>query len=195
VAAQPPKNSIHPKSRQAWRAWLGENCQRTEGVWFIDYKKATGKARVGYDEAVEEALCFGWIDSKPNKLDAERSMLWFAPRKPRSNWSKLNKQRAERALASGTMTSAGLEKIEAAKVDGSWQALDAIEALELPDDLISAFADHPPAREYFDAFPRSVKKGILEWINNAKTAPTREKRVIETATLAAQNLRANQWRK
>ncbi|MFN8459407.1 MAG: YdeI/OmpD-associated family protein [Anaerolineae bacterium] len=171
-----------------------ENHTRIEGVWLISFKKATGKPRFEYDEAVEEALCFGWIDSKPNKLDAERSMLWFAPRKLGTGWSKPNKERVEKLLQAGLMTPAGLAKIEAAKADGSWSALDGVEALEIPPDLAEALAVNPTAQRYFEAFPRSVKRGILEWIANAKKAETRAKRVEETARLAAENIRANQWR-
>ncbi len=189
-----PPNSIHPKSRAAWRRWLEQNHTRAEGVWLISYKKAAGKPRFEYDEAVEEALCFGWVDSKPNKLDDERSMLWFAPRKPGTGWSRPNKQRVERLIEAGLMAPAGLAKVEAAKRDGSWNALDAVEALEVPPDLEQALAARPGARSYFDAFPRSVKRGILEWIANARKPETRAKRVEETARLAAQNKRANQWR-
>lgn len=190
-----PENSIHPLSRAEWRAWLAENHTRITGVWLVMYKKATGKPRVDYDEAVEEALCFGWIDSKGNKLDDERSLLWFTPRKAKTGWSKPNKERIERMLATGQMMPAGLAKIEAAKQDGSWSALDAVEALEIPADLETALAANPIAAQHFATFPRSAKRGILEWISNAKTAETRAKRVEETARLAADNIRANQWRK
>lgn len=186
--------STHPKTRAEWRSWLEQHHTRTEGVWLVSYKKETGKPRFDYDEAVEEALCFGWIDSKPNKLDDQRSMLWFAPRKLGSGWSRLNKQRAERLVAQGLMMPAGLMKIEAAKHDGSWNALDAIEALEIPPDLEKALTVYSEAKQNFDAFPRSVKRGILEWIASAKKPETRAKRVEETAQLAAKNLRANQWR-
>lgn len=189
-----PPNSIHPLSRSEWRAWLAENYTRTAGVWLVSYKKATGKPRFDYEEAVEEALCFGWIDSKGNKLDEERSLLWFAPRKGGTGWSKPNKERVEKLIAAGQMTPAGLAKVEAAKADGTWTALDSIEALEIPPDLATALGDHPPAADHFAAFPRSVKRGILEWISTAKTATTRTKRITETATLAAENKRANQWR-
>lgn len=191
----PPLNSVHPESRTAWRAWLEQNHARAEGVWLISFKIASGKPRFEYDEAVEEALCFGWIDSKPNKLDDERSMLWFAPRKPGTGWSKPNKERVERMIAAGLMAPAGLAKIEAARQDGSWNALDAIEALETPPDLDEALSAYPAARGYFEAFPRSVKRGILEWIASAKTPATRSKRIAETARLANENIRANQWRK
>lgn len=188
-----PDNSIHPKTRAEWRAWLEQNHTRTQGVWLISYKKVTGKPRFEYDEAVEEALCFGWIDSKPNKLDEERSLLWFAPRKRGTGWSKLNKERVERLIEQGLMMPAGLAKVEAAKEDGSWNALDAIEALEIPPDLEEALTAYSEAKQNFEAFPRSAKRGILEWIVSAKKPETRAKRVAETAQLAAQNLRANQW--
>lgn len=189
-----PPNSIHPKSRADWRKWLAENHTRTEGVWLIGYKKATGKPRFEYAEGVEEALCFGWVDSKPNKLDEERSMLWFAPRKAGTGWSKLNKERVEKLIEAGLMMPAGLVKVNAAKQDGSWNALDAVDALEIPSDLEKAFSKNKAARGYFEAFPKSVKRGILEWISNAKKPETRAKRIEETVTKAEQNIRANQWR-
>lgn len=189
-----PENSVHPKTRAEWRQWLAENHTRTKGIWLISYKKATGKSRFDYNEAVEEALCFGWIDSKPNKLDEARSLLWFAPRKPRTGWSKPNKERIERLVAAGLMTAVGMAKIEAAKQDGSWTALDAIEALEIPIDLAQALSSYPSAQQNFEAFPRSAKRGILEWIATAKKPETRAKRVEETAKLASENIRANQWR-
>jgi uncharacterized protein YdeI (YjbR/CyaY-like superfamily) len=190
----PPENSFHPLTRAEWRAWLAANYSRTMGIWIISYKKATGKPYVDYDAAVEEALCFGWIDSKPNKLDEERTMLWFAPRKPRTGWSKLNKDRVERLQAAGLLAEPGLAKIAAAQADGSWNALDAIEALEIPADLAVALATHPLAESHFSAFPRSAKRGILEWIANARKPETRARRIQETAMLAAENKRANQWK-
>ncbi len=192
--ANPPGNSVHPKSRSAWRLWLEKNHGRAEGVWLITYKKATGKPRIDYDEAVEEALCYGWVDSKPNKLDDERSLLWFAPRKSGTGWSRPNKARVEKLMAAGLMRPAGLAKVEAAKQDGSWVALDAVEALEIPVDLQQALAADLRAQAHFEAFPRSVKRGILEWITTAKRPETRAKRVSETVAQAAKNIRANQWR-
>jgi uncharacterized protein YdeI (YjbR/CyaY-like superfamily) len=191
----PPPNSTHPKTRAAWRKWLEKNHARPEGVWLISYKKATGKVRFGYEEAVEEALCFGWVDSKGNQLDHERTMLWFAPRKSGSGWSRPNKLRVEKLINAGLMRPAGLAKLEAAQRDGSWNALDKIEALEIPPDLQQALATHPNAGANFDAFPRSVKRAILQWIATAKKPETRAQRVDETARLAARNIRANQWRK
>jgi uncharacterized protein YdeI (YjbR/CyaY-like superfamily) len=188
-----PDNAVHPLTRADWRAWLADNHQRGEGVWFVRYKKSSAKPSFDVNEAIEESICFGWIDSLPRKLDEERTMLYFAPRKKGSNWSGLNKARAEKMIAAGLMTPAGMEKIADAKADGSWIALDAVEALVIPPDLAEAFKRYPSARENFEAFPRSVKRGILEWILNAKRPETRQKRVDKTARLAAENIRANQW--
>lgn len=193
--AIPPSNAFHPVSRNHLRAWLEENHTQTEGIWLINFKKETGQPRLEYNELVEELLCFGWIDSLPHKLDTERSMLWIAPRKRGSNWSALNKQRVAQLIKAKKMTTAGLEKIEQAKIDGSWTALDQVELLEVPNDLKQALSVLPHATQHFASFPRSVKRGILEWIVNAKKMETREKRVQETARLAELNLRANQWKK
>jgi uncharacterized protein YdeI (YjbR/CyaY-like superfamily) len=189
-----PPNSIHLKTCAEWRKWLNQHYTQKEGVWLISFKKASGKPRLEYDEAVEEALCFGWVDSKPNKLDKERAMLWFAPRKAGTGWSRLNKSRVEKLIAAGLMTPAGLSKIEAAKQDGSWNALDSIESLEIPPDLNKALSANKMAQKYFNAFPRSVKRAILEWIASAKKPETRAKRIDETVTSAAKNNRASQWR-
>lgn len=186
---------VQVESRLEWRAWLEKNHQNESGVWLVIFKKHCGDKYVSYDDIVEEALCFGWVDSRPRKLDEDRSMLWLSPRKAGSGWSKLNKERVERMTAAGLMTPTGLAKIEAAKQDGSWTALDAIEALEIPPDLETALASYDSARQHFEAFPRSVKRSILEWIAAAKKPETRAKRVAETAHLAEDNIRANQWRR
>jgi uncharacterized protein YdeI (YjbR/CyaY-like superfamily) len=190
-----PADSVHPESRAAWRAWLKKHHAAEAGVWLISWKKGSGRSPLPYDDAVEEALCFGWVDSRPRKLDEQRTMLWFAPRKPGSGWSAPNKARVERAEAAGLMAPAGRAKVEAAKADGSWSLLDAVEALQVPADLAAALQARPPAQELFALFPRSVKRGILEWIVQAKTEATRAKRIEETARLAALGERANQWRK
>jgi|SRR5579859_5522117 len=190
----PPPNSVHPKTRAEWRRWLKAHHTQAEGVWLITYKKATGKPRVEYEIAVEEALCFGWVDSKPNVLDDERSMQWFAPRKPGTGWSRINKARLAKLIEEGRMASAGLAKVQAAQQDGSWNALDEVEALVMPPDLSSALEANAAARKYFEAFPRSVKRAILEWIASAKKPEMRARRIAETVTSAAKNIRANQWR-
>ena len=188
-----PTNTVQPETRAAWREWLKEHHTQDEGVWLILYKKASGKQTYTFAEAGEEALCFGWIDSVPRKLDEKRSMLYFAPRQAGSGWSRVNKKRIEKMRAAGRMTPAGEAKIEAAKKDSSWSALDAVENLEIPPDLEAAFRTYEGSRPNFEAFPRSVKRGILEWVLTAKRPETRAGRVEETARLAAENVRANQW--
>jgi uncharacterized protein YdeI (YjbR/CyaY-like superfamily) len=190
---EPPANHVHPLRRADWRAWLAEHHGRSEGVWLVRYKKATGRPTLTTDDVVEEAVAFGWIDSVPKKLDAERSMLWVSPRQPGSNWSRLSKRRAARMEAAGLMTPAGRATVESAQTDGSWNALDDVEDLVVPADLGAALDARPPARAHWDAFPRSVRRGVLEWILNAKRAATRTKRIEETARLAQQDKRANQW--
>lgn len=174
---------------------MEKNHANSDGVWLVTFKKHRGDKYVSYDDIVEVAVCFGWIDSLPRKLDEDRTMLWLSPRKAGSGWSKLNKKRVEKMLAAGLMTPTGLAKVEAAKQDGSWNALDDVETLETPLDLEEELASHTSARENFDAFPPSAKRGILEWIANAKKPETRAKRVEETARLAQDNIRANQWRR
>jgi uncharacterized protein YdeI (YjbR/CyaY-like superfamily) len=190
--ANPPSNSTHPSTRAEWRAWLEEHHGRDEGVWLITYKKAARKPTVSYDEAVEEALCFGWVDSRDSKLDDERTMLYIAPRRPGSAWAKSNKERVARLTEQGLMTPAGLAKVEAAKRDGTWGVLDSVEQLEVPPDLAKALKSYPRAAEHFHAFPRSVRRSILEWIALAKKPETRARRIDETARLAEGNVRANQ---
>ncbi len=194
MAVEADRDIVHPTTRAEWREWLESHHTRGAGVWVASYKAATGKPRVPYAELVEEALCFGWIDSKPNPLDDERSIQWFSPRKPKSPWSKLNKQRIERLERDGLMTAAGRAVVERSKVDGSWNAYDAVEALAVPDDLAAALDGNPVAKGYFEAFPPSSKKIILWWIESAKRPETRARRVEETVRLAAENIRANHYR-
>ncbi|WP_420641676.1 YdeI/OmpD-associated family protein [Candidatus Leptofilum sp.] len=187
------KEKVQVETRAELRGWLAQNHPRQGGVWLVTFKKHCGDKYVSYDDIVEELICFGWIDSMTRKLDADRSMLWIAPRKRGSNWSRRNKEIVARLEATGLLAPPGLAKIEAAKADGTWDALNAVENLEIPPDLAEALAQYPDAAAYFEAFPRSVKRGILEWIFNAKRPQTRAKRIEETARLAQDNLRANQW--
>jgi uncharacterized protein YdeI (YjbR/CyaY-like superfamily) len=180
-------------SRPAWRRWLKKHHTQGESLWLVFWKKGD-PLHVPNGDIVEEALCFGWVDSLPRKLDGERSMLLLSPRRAGSAWSRLNKQRAERMIAEGLMTRAGLARIEEAKKNGLWSKLDSVDALEVPADLVAAFKAHKPAAAYWEAFPRSVKRGILEWIMQAKRPETRARRIVETAVRASRNERANQWR-
>jgi len=181
------------RSRTEWRAWLTEHHGSARGVWAATYKAGKGP-RLPADELAEEALAFGWIDSRPRTVDAARSAVLVTPRKPTSGWSRVNKERIERLTVAGLMAPAGLAAVERAKANGTWAALDAVEELAEPDDLRAALDASADARRYWDAFPRSTKRAILEWIGAAKAAETRGKRVEETARLAGQNVRANQWR-
>ena len=185
---------VEVRSRGDLRDWLTDNHGRDTGVWLVTYKKAVPELYLDYESIVEESLCFGWVDSLTRAKDARRSMLWIAPRKPGSNWSKPNKDRIARLEAAGLMTDAGRRLVEIAKTDGGWTRLDAVEALEVPEDLAEAFAAHPGSAAAWEGFPRSVKRGVLEWIVTAKRAETRAKRVAETAEKAARGERANQWR-
>lgn len=172
--------------RTAWRLWLAEHHGSARGVWLIYYKKHTGEPTVTYDEAVEEALCFGWIDSRPNVIDDARYMQLFSPRKPKSPWSKVNNGRIERLIREGRMAAAGLAAIDAAKADGSWGAYDAIEALLIPDDLRLALAAHGAALEHFERFGASTKKQLLWHVESAKRPETRAKRIAQIVEATAE---------
>ncbi len=179
---------------KAWHTWLVKNHAKKTAVWLVYYKPASGKTRVSYNDAVDEAICFGWIDSKPNALDEFRSIQFFSPRNPKSNWSKVNKGRVERLLKEKRMQPAGLAIMEKAKENGTWDALNEVEEMIIPDDLAAALHKEAEAEKYFNAFPRSSKKNILEWLRNAKQPATRMKRIEETVRLAKDNIRANHYR-
>jgi uncharacterized protein YdeI (YjbR/CyaY-like superfamily) len=180
---------FHAQDRAAWRGWLEANHATESGVWLVSWRKGHGP-RVEYEDAVEEALCFGWIDSQGGNIDEARSKQYFAPRKPTSGWAATNKARIERLIADGRMAPAGLAAIERAKANGSWTLLDDVERGVVPVDLVAALADHPPAATYFEAFPKSTKRAMLEWIAQAKRPETRSKRVLSIAERAAVNERA-----
>ncbi len=183
---------VHPETASEWRTWLDEHHESSPGVWMVSWKKHTGRATVGYDEAVTEALAVGWVDSKGSKLDDDRTMLWFTRRRTTSGWSRPNKERVERLLAEGRMGPVGQQAIDIAKQNGTWSLLDDVENLVVPDDLATAFDLHPGARDTWEGFPRSAKRSILEWIVTAKRPETREARIAETAEKAGRGERAHQ---
>jgi len=185
---------VEVTNRAQWRAWLKKNHTRTEGIWLITYKKHILEKHVSFEEKVQEALCFGWIDSVPRKLDDDRTMHYLSPRKPKSVWSAINKAHVAQLIKEKRMTPAGLKKIEEAKKDGSWNAIDHVEALTMPAELAKALAKNKTAKKHFDAFPPGSRKIILHWITGAKTEGTRAKRIAETVALAAKNIRANHYR-
>lgn len=185
------RQRVEIKSRAEWRRWLAKHHTQAEAIWLVRWKKGRGPY-VSYDDIVDEALCYGWIDSLPRVLDEDRTMLLLTPRKPKSAWSAVNKKRVARLIADKRMAAPGVAAIETAKANGAWTKLDGVE--KPPPDLIAAFKQHPSSEKNFTAFPPSVRRGILEWIVQAKKPETRAKRIEETAALAAQNKRANQWR-
>lgn len=182
-------DTIAPPTRAAWRAWLAEHHASSPGVWLIIRKKNISGPGVTYEEAVEEALCFGWIDSKTATLDATRFKQVFTPRKPRGTWARSNKERVTRLIEQGLMTPAGLATIELALANGTWTAADASDDLAVPDDLAAALAAHPAAERHWHGFSASVRKGILYWIASAKRPETRARRIARTVELAGQNIR------
>ena len=189
MAAGDALERVEVRTRAGWRAWLAENGAQSESVWLVRYT-AHHPDHLSYDAAVEEALCFGWVDSVPRKLDADRSMLLMSPRKPGSAWSALNKRRVAAMEAAGLMAPPGIAAVEAARANGMWTFLDDVERLEVPDDLAAAFGAHPGSRAAWDGFPPSARRGMLEWIKQAKTAPTRAGRIARTAECAARGERA-----
>jgi uncharacterized protein YdeI (YjbR/CyaY-like superfamily) len=186
--------TVSAKSRKEWRAWLRKNHAREKSVWLVLYKKESGVPSVTHEEAVDEALCFGWIDSRPNKRDKDSFYLLFSTRNPKSNWSKANRKRAERLIEQGLMAKPGLEMVRLAKKSGTWTALKDVQRSVVPEDLQKALDRNKKALSNFTAFPPSSKRIILEWVLNAKRPETRLKRIEETVSLAAQGLKANHYR-
>jgi uncharacterized protein YdeI (YjbR/CyaY-like superfamily) len=194
TAARPPRRpaAIKPRAadlefvelpdRGSWRSWLVANGDSSPGVWLAVGKKGGSVTELTYDDAVEEALCFGWIDSTTRALDADRFQQLFTPRKPGGTWARSNKERVERLTHAGLMTPAGLARIEEAKADGSWTLIDEVEALEMPEDLATAFDAVPRAARGFRALPDSKKKQLLYWIRTAKRESTRANRIAETVS-------------
>ena len=193
MAALDDAPRVHVETRAEWRAWLAGRGDLTSS-WLVSWRKPTGKPAVSYDDAVSEALAVGWVDSIQRKIDDERTMLYFAARRKGSGWARPNKTRVKALTAQGLMTDAGRAVINQAKADGSWTLLDDVENLVVPPDLVDAFARHPGSAENWQGFPRSAKRGILEWIVRAKRPATLVARIEETARLAAIGQRAAQWK-
>lgn len=170
---------VYHRSRASWRAWLEANHATSPGIWLVHERKIAGPDRLSYEEAVEEALCFGWIDSVGGKVDETRTRIMMTPRKPGSAWSTVNKERIERMVAAGLMTPAGQAKIDQAQRDGSWAIYDQLESLTVPDDLAAALSSDPTAAEGFNAFSPSRRKALLLWIATAKQPATRARRIVK----------------
>ena len=183
-----------PQSRTDWRQWLEKNHQSKQSVWLVYYTKKSNIPSLSWSEAVDEALCFGWIDSTKKTLDDSAYMQFFAQRKSKSNWSKINKEKVQQLIENGLMTEAGFDSIETAKQNGSWKILDEVEELIIPNDLEIAFNDHKGSKEYFLSLSRSVRKIILGWIVLAKRQETRQKRIDEVVKSAEQSLKPTHLR-
>ena len=178
---------LYVTNRDAWRDWLSHHHATETGVWLVFYKTDTGKPTIPYGAAVEEALCFGWIDSIIKRVDAARYARKFTPRRDHSNWSELNKSRADTMIAEGRMTDSGLVKIRSAKASGLWdQAPRPRGSLDIPPELAKALGRNKTARENFDALAPSYRKHYIAWIAVAKRAETRQRRVRESIALLAQ---------
>jgi uncharacterized protein YdeI (YjbR/CyaY-like superfamily) len=177
-----------------WRDWLEQHHEAESGVWLHCYKKAAGKPSITWAEAVEEALCFGWIDSIRRSIDDLTFRQYFAPRKPTGTWSKVNKEKIELLIADGRMTAAGLAVIERAKANGSWEQIDSVEAMEMPEELIAALDANPTAMAYIESLNKTPHWELLYWINAARRPATRSERIAEIVRCAAEGRRPDRFR-
>jgi uncharacterized protein YdeI (YjbR/CyaY-like superfamily) len=184
-------NIVEAGTADDWRAWLAGNCRSAKEVWLVLRHHDSGTPSLRYHEAVEQALCYGWIDGLHRRYGADSSRLRFTPRTARSRWSQLNRQRAARMIELGLMTEHGFMAIEQAKAAGTWQLLPDEPGRAIPDDLQEQLDGNETARTNFESFPPSSKRLILEWIAISKRPDTRQRRIDQTVNLAALNIRAN----
>jgi len=185
--------TFYPTSQADWRKWLKKNHATQKSVWVVFHKLKTGMRCLTWSEAVDEALCFGWIDSKAKPLDDKTYMQFFSRRKSNSVWSKINKDKVLRLMDDGLMAPAGLASIEIAKQNGSWAILDEVEELKIPADLANEFKKHPGSKQYFLSHSKSVIKMMLQWLVLAKRPETRQKRIVEIAELAGKKQKPKQF--
>ncbi|WP_410210614.1 YdeI/OmpD-associated family protein [Aquirhabdus sp.] len=186
------KEQYYFKNDKEWRNWLHENHHSSKGIHLIFYRVDSETESMRWEEAVQVAICYGWIDSTVKKLDDERRIQLFAPRKDKSVWSKLNKTYIEKLIKQNLMHESGLRKIELAKQNGSWESLDDVENLVIPKDLELAFAAHPMALENYQRFSPSYRKNYLYWLNQAKRVETRDIRIAEIVRLCEENIKSRQ---
>lgn len=191
---KPGEKIFYPHNAEEWRNWLEINHEKESSVWLVFYKKNSGNPSIKYGDAVDEALCFGWIDSKLNPVDDKKYYQFFTKRKPKSVWSKVNKEKVERLIANGKMEPAGLASIEIAKQNGSWTILDGAEALEIPSQLKEAFLENQKAETFFMSLSRSDKRNILQWLALAKKPETLQKRIGEIIEFGTIGLKPKPFR-
>ncbi len=180
----------HPADLAAWRTWLEHHHDRERGVWVVSWRRGSGRERVPYPDLVEEALCFGWIDSTMRTLDDDRGLQLMTPRKPKSGWTRLNRQRVADLEAAGRMTDAGRRAVEVAKANGYWTLADAMEDGVVPDDLAAALDANAAARKAWDGFAPSARKPMLWWLLTAAKPETRATRIAKIVAEAEQGRRA-----
>lgn len=181
--------TFYPKSKKEWRKWLEKNHVIKDSIWVLCYRKSANKPTVSWSDSVDEALCFGWIDSVKRKLDDERSIQFFSKRKPKSTWSKINKIKVQGLIEAGLMTEAGMKCIEIAKQNGWWNILDEVEELIVHKDLEAAFKLNTAAEEYYISLSKSNKKIILQYLVMAMREETRQKRIVELVGLFEKGLK------
>ncbi len=185
--------TFEPTDEADLREWLRQHHARGAGVWLVLRKKSAPVPNLTWAEAVRVLLCFGWIDSTSRGMDEHRSQLWVCPRKKGSWWSGINKRVVAELFEQGLIEPAGVAAVDRAQADGTWTALDEVEAGTIPEDLAEAFVAHPGSAENFHAFPPSARRALLEWVARAKRPTTRSARVLEVAEQASRGERANQW--
>jgi len=186
--------TYYPTSRADWRKWLVKNHETKQSVWLLFYNKKSEKVSISWSDAVNEALCFGWIDSKKQTIDEFCYRQYYSKRKPNSTWSKINKEKIEQLVKNGLMSKSGLKSIEIAKQNGFWTILDEVEQLIVPKDLKEVLTSYNNAFEYFDSQSKSSKKMLLYWVASAKRPKTRQKRIEEISKLASNGQKPKQFR-
>lgn len=183
-----------PKDKIDWRKWLELNHKKKDAIWLIFYKKKSPNYNLSWSESVDQALCFGWIDSTKRTIDNDTYKQYFSKRKAKSNWSKINKEKVKVLIEQGLIQEEGYKSIEIAKENGSWTIIDEVEALVTPEDLKEAFANHNGSMEYFNGLNKSSKKILLHWIVSAKRIETRKKRILEIVENAGKGSIPKQFR-
>lgn len=189
MGVQDDAERFQPASIEEWSAWLADHHADTPGVWLVTHKQSTGQAGLDYEDAIVEALRWGWVDSTQRTIDEQRTMMWYAARRPGSVWTRRNKVRVAVLEASGRMRRAGQAAVDAARASGMWTLMDDVEDLVVPDDLAAALDARPGAREQWKSFPPSARKQALAWIVLAKRDETRARRVTDVADSSAQGER------
>ncbi|RXG16118.1 putative protein YdeI (YjbR/CyaY-like superfamily) [Leeuwenhoekiella aestuarii] len=186
---KPKRPLIYFKNTEEWRNWLHENHHLDDGVELVFYKVDCEEESMRWQEAVQVAICYGWIDSTVRAIDDKRRKQYFCKRKPNSGWSAINKDYVAHLAEAGLMHSSGLEAIETAKQNGAWNLLDDVEKGIIPHDLKKAFDENPKAYTNYLGFSKGYRKSYLYWLNQAKREETRKKRITQIIELCEENIK------